>query len=415
MFVAIAGACALIWTYGYAPSNLLNRDGLDGKAALEKKSYEKAFRLLDQACTAQDLEACSNLGLMYEDGLATKRDISRANALYERACVGGNAFGCTLLGISFDKGNGVNEDRRRADGLYTKACNAGNGAGCVNLGNNQYKVGKYAEAAQLFERGCNSKTARGCNNLAAMLSSGDGGTVDQRSAHQLFKKACRLGSGEGCTNAGLSFWNGAGVKQNFEKAGTFFEKACKAKRDPNCENLNRDKTLEETVSSRAIDVERKKSLFEGLIASFIGLVLGVGSGKLLDFNVTIKHLASEVIQKMAGSSKFSFLELQNTIRPRWLIWSAVIILTCALGVVIYCALKLAAYPAAFCILVFLISVWVSRRFVPPKVGDQIYIEWIYSNVQNQYANYVRDKDTVRAKRLQEVLPIVHSLRDDGLD
>ena len=150
LFVAVAGACALLWTYGYAPSNALSRDGLDGKAALEKKSYEEAFRLLDEACTAQDLEACSNLGTMYEDGSATKRDISRANALYERACNGGNAYGCTLLGISFDKGNGLKRDLNRAKELYTIACDSKNGAGCVNLGIAEYGLGNYIEAAMRF-------------------------------------------------------------------------------------------------------------------------------------------------------------------------------------------------------------------------------------------------------------------------
>lgn len=415
LLVAVAGACALLWTYGYAPSNALSRDGLDGKAALEKKSYEEAFRLLDQACTAQDLEACSNLGTMYEDGLATKRDISRANALYERACNGGNASGCTLLGISFDKGNGLKRDLNRAKELYAIACDSKNGAGCVNLGGKEYGLGKYFEAANFFERGCNAGSGRGCNNLALMRDAGEGGQKDPADAHQLFERACRLGSGEGCNNAGLNLWNGTGVEQNYEKANVLFEKACKAKSNPKCENLNRDRTLEEIVSSNAIDVERKKSLFEGLIASFIGLVLGVGSGKLLDFNVTIKQFAIEIIEKIAETNKYSFIELQNIIRPHWLIWSAIVILTCVLGIVVYSALELAAYPATFCILAFLISVWVSRRFVPPKAGDQIYIEWIYSNVQNRYANYVRDKDTVRAKRLQELLPLVHSLRDEGLD
>lgn len=412
--VAVVGVCALIWTYGY-PTNPLSRDGFDGKAALENKKYNDALLLLDRACTVQDLEACSNLGIMHEDGLATKRDISRANALYEKACSGGNAAGCTLLGISFEKGNGVKRDQNRAMELYARACDSKNGAGCVNLGRIQHELGNYFEAASFFERGCNAGSWRGCNDLATMRVSGYGGQVDLKSAHLLLEKSCRLGSGEGCNYAGLNVWNGTGVTQNFEDARFFFQKACKAKYNPICENLNREKSLAEIMTSNAIEAERKKILHGSLIAILGGLVLGIGFGKLIDFDRAVNRLSVQILENIAEYRKYSLLEVQNIIRPRWLILIAIVIPISALGIVVYSVLNLTTATAALSVLIFLSCIWISRKFIPPKAEDQILIEWIYSNVQNRYANFVRDKDTVRAMRFQDVLSVIQSIRENGMD
>lgn len=58
------------------------------------KDLAAANRLFRKACDLGHAEACSNLGLSYENGWGVDEDLARAAAFYEQACTGQNASAC---------------------------------------------------------------------------------------------------------------------------------------------------------------------------------------------------------------------------------------------------------------------------------------------------------------------------------
>jgi hypothetical protein len=142
------------------------------KSLSDQGHFRTAIPLLDQACTAGDAQACSDLGHLYEwaphftEADSVTQDYPRALKLLAKACDAGNADGCTHLGSLYDVGRGVPEDLTRAAALYTKGCDGGNGAAC--------------------------------NNLGVALMHGAGVTEDKDKARQILKKGCSLGDQSAC-------------------------------------------------------------------------------------------------------------------------------------------------------------------------------------------------------------------------
>jgi hypothetical protein len=71
------------------------------------------------------LDACTELGVMYEKGRGVAKDEARAAALYKQACDGGYAGGCVDLGAAYASGRGVAKDELRAVALYKQVCDTG--------------------------------------------------------------------------------------------------------------------------------------------------------------------------------------------------------------------------------------------------------------------------------------------------
>jgi serine/threonine-protein kinase len=142
------------------------------KALSDQGHFRKAIPLLDQSCKAGDMQACSDLGHLYDWGPhfseteSVTQDYSRALKLYTKACDAGNADGCCGLGSLYDQGFGVHQSFTRAAEYYTKACD----------GNN----------------------ATACNNLGVQLMNGAGVTEDKEKARQVLQKGCKLGSNAAC-------------------------------------------------------------------------------------------------------------------------------------------------------------------------------------------------------------------------
>ena len=142
------------------------------KAMTDQGHFKAAIPLLDQACTAGDAQACSDLGGLYVWGPhfteadTVTQNFPRALKLLGKACEAGNASGCGKLGLMYDQGQGVTTDLAKAAVFYARACD-----------------GNYAEA---------------CNNLGVATQNGAGVAVDKDKARQLWKKGCDLGSEAAC-------------------------------------------------------------------------------------------------------------------------------------------------------------------------------------------------------------------------
>ena len=93
---------------------------------------EEAVRLYRLSCDGGNMRGCTNLGVLYDEGLGVTQDYARAYTLYEQACDGGDAGGCTVLGALYANGQGVDRNWQRALTLFEKGCEGGEEIGCSN-------------------------------------------------------------------------------------------------------------------------------------------------------------------------------------------------------------------------------------------------------------------------------------------
>ncbi|MGC1498039.1 MAG: tetratricopeptide repeat protein, partial [Sulfitobacter sp.] len=90
--------------------------------AIQEIKPAEASLLWAKACDKGDATSCSNLGIMYQNGVGVGQDEARAAELYQVACTVGNIAGCSNLGIMYQNGIGVGQDEARAAELYQMAC-----------------------------------------------------------------------------------------------------------------------------------------------------------------------------------------------------------------------------------------------------------------------------------------------------
>ena len=60
-----------------------------GKEAYDKGDYQKAAQLYQKACDGGNVGGCSNLGVLYGNGLSVNQDYQKAAQLFQKACDGG--------------------------------------------------------------------------------------------------------------------------------------------------------------------------------------------------------------------------------------------------------------------------------------------------------------------------------------
>jgi hypothetical protein len=78
-----------------------------------------------------------------------------------------------------------------------------------------------------------------CNDLALMLSRGDGVAIDETKATTYFLRACDRGSPAACNNAGMRLEYGRGATKDEAAAASLYERSCDASHAPACNNLAR--------------------------------------------------------------------------------------------------------------------------------------------------------------------------------
>jgi TPR repeat protein len=67
---------------------------------------------------------------MYLVGTGVTKDYTRAAGLFDQSCKSGVNDACTFLGVAYDEGMGVSRDAKRAAALYKQACTAGSNLAC---------------------------------------------------------------------------------------------------------------------------------------------------------------------------------------------------------------------------------------------------------------------------------------------
>ena len=103
-------------------------------SAESKDGYRRALPWLRRAARSGERWAEYHLGLIYDHGLAGRRDLRRAMLWYERSAAKGYASAQLNLGILIANRRGTLRDLRRAVELYRLAARQGRGQAAYNLG-----------------------------------------------------------------------------------------------------------------------------------------------------------------------------------------------------------------------------------------------------------------------------------------
>ncbi len=172
-----------------------------GSLAFSETEFQPLRKQFEQKCEAGNLEACGYAGTLYKHPTvfganASDKDYKKVLYYYKKACNGNDYIACSDLGIMYENGEGVKKDYKKAIELFDKACNSGIEYGCNNLGK-MYAYGKgvkidITRAMGYFRRACDASSWMACGNFASLLEDGS----DRARAVQYYQKACELGKKE---------------------------------------------------------------------------------------------------------------------------------------------------------------------------------------------------------------------------
>ncbi len=164
-------------------------------------------------CQAGDAAACSQLGVMYEKGLAVEQSIERARDLYSGACDQANTAGCVNYGMLLANGQSLARTDSgsrlppidHAIRLFATACRQGNARGCGQLGRVYLvRMGDAARSVPMLRQACSGGQGAACFLLGSQYDHGRLGD-DPLAAMSLYEKACAAGDEKGCLHLDLIY------------------------------------------------------------------------------------------------------------------------------------------------------------------------------------------------------------------
>lgn len=114
-----------------------------------------------------------------------------------KSCNEGNAKNCKSLGIIYERGEGTQKDIKTAIIYYQKACDAGDFRTCGFLAFRYFEgvdavERNYAEALRLSAKACNNNIGESCALLGTMHYVGNGVPQNKNEGTRLLIKACSL-------------------------------------------------------------------------------------------------------------------------------------------------------------------------------------------------------------------------------
>lgn len=160
-------------------------------AACGQASAQNRAEQLEQGCARNDFEACTNLGVMYFNGVGVRQDKFKAVELFTKAAQAGNVQAQNNLGYMYSIGEGVNRDPKEAARLFRLAAERGDASAQVNL--------------------------------AYAYESGQGIAVDTKEAVRLYRLAAEQGNALGQGFLGWYYYTGEVVSQDYVRAYMWFE------------------------------------------------------------------------------------------------------------------------------------------------------------------------------------------------
>src|SRR5579863_169638 len=97
----------------------------EARAALQKKDFEGAMKILRPLAAGGSARAQSTLGGMYGAGLGVPQNFTEAVAWFQKSAAQGFAEGETNLGIATAGGQGIAKNDEQAAAWFRKAADQG--------------------------------------------------------------------------------------------------------------------------------------------------------------------------------------------------------------------------------------------------------------------------------------------------
>ncbi len=203
------------------------------------RDLPRAISLYEKACDAGAGIGCMNRAFMFEGGQGDDDDPVRAAAFFTRAeqalqksCDAGDLQWCTNLGVLYEQGFvGGKPDPERAAAVYKKACDRQIGDWCTNLALLQL-YGRLSPpdipgAMALLEKVCATKSPLACSALGKMLvMPPDGATKDVTRGLALLEGACHDGEVHACGVVGAVYDLGEDVPPDPVRSTAAQTRAC---------------------------------------------------------------------------------------------------------------------------------------------------------------------------------------------
>ena len=207
-----------------------------GKGMYEQGNYAKAKEYLEKAFELGMVEACHELGRLYEQ----EEDYTKAREWYEAGVRRGDKLSMCALGELYFDGRGVKQSYAEAFRYYSMAEGAQTTQRLFNMAW-MYQNGKgtkkdYAKALQYYERMAElaqdgdmtddlyKETALAM--LGIMYAKGNGCKADFRKAVSCFGTAAELGDDVSAWCLGCCYeYGGRGIKKNMYLAHYWYKKA----------------------------------------------------------------------------------------------------------------------------------------------------------------------------------------------
>ena len=115
-----------------------------GVSSKRLKKYADAYKYYKESAELGYVNAMNNLGVLYENGEGTTKNIKEAMKWYEKAGAGGNKHGYSNLGAIYRHGRvGVNQDLMRAKTYYEKSKANGNEEASEKIKQIQKEISDY--------------------------------------------------------------------------------------------------------------------------------------------------------------------------------------------------------------------------------------------------------------------------------
>lgn len=206
------------------------------------RNYAEAVKWWGMAAKAGHPEAIANLGLCYQMGHGTTKNLKMATELYRksvksgnvklvseravRAETSGNLFDARFVADIYATGCGsIMKDATLAYKYYLIGAKAGNTYDMVQAGKMLNSINRYAEALPLFRQAADKGSPEGAYYYGAYLNEGKGCTVNKRDAAHYLRKAADHGVAGAQLALGNMYYKGDGIDKNIVEACRLFKAA----------------------------------------------------------------------------------------------------------------------------------------------------------------------------------------------
>lgn len=184
------------WLKKAADQNYVHSLYYLGGCYYDKEKYQEALEVWTRSADQGVPEAKYQLGLMYEKGLGTEKDLVKAYGWYLSASKDGPIDAQYRTALCYYFGKGVKQDFDIAEIWFRNLAEKGHLLSQHYLGNCLYYQGKYAECLEWWEKAGNRGIAESSYNVGLCYETGEGCEKDMEKAWQWYLKAAGQGHQE---------------------------------------------------------------------------------------------------------------------------------------------------------------------------------------------------------------------------